>query len=218
MTASAKLLPCDGCGRPASPEHIARRIRRLEASTKFRPIHIGVLFVAYAPPIQITEAAAGAAESSEGADPLLDALVIHATAEPSAIATPAATADSARLAEFQHRGFYLAYLSECPISAQEESAGAIIARLAPTLIRRIRFNYRPKQIAPLGPELITLISALRTAGIGPVLTRDDGQPLPDPRSGGREWPELFQRAVAGGAAPRENLSAGYDRIQFTGSN
>jgi len=34
------LLPCDGCGQPASAEHIARRLQRLEWATRFRPIHI----------------------------------------------------------------------------------------------------------------------------------------------------------------------------------
>src|SRR5437899_2234034 len=41
---------CDGCGIPATPEHIARRLRHLELATRFRPIHIGILFVAEAPP------------------------------------------------------------------------------------------------------------------------------------------------------------------------
>jgi hypothetical protein len=41
---------CDGCGQPASEEHFARRIRRLELATRFRPIHIQILFLAEAPP------------------------------------------------------------------------------------------------------------------------------------------------------------------------
>ena len=43
-------LRCDGCGQLASPEHIARRLRRLEWTTRFRPVHIGtLLFGAVAP-------------------------------------------------------------------------------------------------------------------------------------------------------------------------
>jgi hypothetical protein len=214
MTTPSNALRCDGCGRPASPEHIAERIRRLELSTKLRPIHIDVLFVAYAPPIHHGDVPSGAAESGQFTDPLLSALVVQATADPSA---PAVVADSARLAEFQHRGYYLAYLSECPISPLEESGEAAIARLAPTLLTRIRFNYKPKQIAPLGTELISLIPALRAAGVGPILTLDEGQSLPDPRSGAGEWLELFRRTMAG-APHRETLSAGYDRIQSTGTD
>ena len=180
----------------------------------FRPIHIGVLFVAYAPPAHRGDASPGTAKSSEPADPFLNDLALLATEGPSALPATAAVADSARLAEFQHRGYYLAYLSECPIGAQEESVESAIARLAPTLIRRIRFNYKPKQIAPLGPELAALIPALRAAGVGPVLTLDDGQPLPAPRSRSGEWRELFQTAVAA-AAPRETHSAGCDTIRLT---
>src|SRR5207249_10650226 len=36
-------LPCDGCGQAASAEHIARRLRRLEWATRFRPVHIHTL-------------------------------------------------------------------------------------------------------------------------------------------------------------------------------
>jgi hypothetical protein len=36
---------CDGCGQPATPEHIAERIHRLELATRYRPIHIQVLWL-----------------------------------------------------------------------------------------------------------------------------------------------------------------------------
>jgi hypothetical protein len=96
----------------------------------------------------------------------------------------------------------------------EEPAASTIARLGPTLIRRIHFNYKPKHITPLGEELFPLVELLSAAGLGPILTLDQGLALPAPRTGDREWMELFQRAVAS-VAPRENLSSGYDRIQLT---
>jgi len=212
MGTSPNCLPCDGCGLPASPEHIARRLRRLELSTRFRPVHIGVLFVALAPPPRPEDDFYGPAESKDFFDPFLDALEIR----PSATGSDARAADSARLAEFQHRGHYLAHLSECPIPENQEPAASTIARLAPTLIRRIRFNYKPKHVAPLGQGLFPLVDILRAAGIGSILTLDDGQPLPAPRTGSRECMALFQRAVAS-AASRDNLSTGYDRIQLTQS-
>lgn len=211
MGTSPNYLPCDGCGLPASPDHIAERLRRLELSTRFRPVHIGVLFVALAPPVRSEDDFYGAAESKEFAEPFLEALEIHSSADRAAPELDAHAADSARLAEFQRRGYYLAYLSECPIPESEEPAASTIARLGPTLIRRIRFNYRPKHIAPLGQKLLPLVDMLRVAGIGPILTLDQGLPLPTPRTGAREWMEPFQRAVST-VAPRENLSSGYDRI------
>ncbi len=203
MNTSPLLLPCDGCGLPASPAHIAARVRRLELSTRFRPVHISVLFVAPAPPDRVEDDFYAAPEKSQ----LLGALGISNVDSQS----PAGSDASALLGEFQHRGYYLAYLSECPAdpsgSANGELAPDTVARLAPTLIRRIRFNYKPKLIAPLGPGLLPLVAAFRAAGVGPVLTQNTGQPLPVPRPGDKGWQELFQRAVTS-AAPSDHLSAG----------
>ena len=196
MGTSLNYLPCDGCGLPASPDHIAQRLRRLELSTRFRPVHIGVLFVALAPQVRPEDDFYGPAESKEFTDPFLEALEIHSSAEKSAPELDAHATDLASLAEFQRRGYYLAYLSECPIPENEEPAASTIARLGPTLIRRIRFNYKPKHIAPLGQELLPLVEMLRSAGTGPVLTLDQGLALPAPRAGDREGLELFRRALA----------------------
>jgi hypothetical protein len=214
MGISPNCLPCDGCGLPASPEHIAERVRRLELSTRFRPVHIGVLFVALRPAVRPEDDFYGPAESKEFFDPFLEALEISSSKDSAAPGSDTHTANIARLAEFQRRGYYLAYLSECPIPENTEPAASTIARLGPTLIRRIRFNYKPKHIAPLGQELFPLVDMLRVAGIGPILTLDQGLALPSLRTGDRESLELFQRAVAT-VAPRENLSSGYDRIQPT---
>jgi hypothetical protein len=214
MELTSNYLPCDGCGLPASPEHIAERVRRLELSTRFRPVHIGVLFVALAPPVRPEDDFYGPAESKEFFDPFLEALEIHSSTDKAAPGSDIHSAGSARLAEFQRRGYYLAYLSECPIPENQESATSAIARLCPTLIRRIRFNYKPKLVAPLGQELFPLIEMLRVAGIGPILTLDQGLPLPSPRAGDREWMEMFRRSLAT-VAPRENLSSGCDRIHTT---
>jgi hypothetical protein len=216
MGTSLTYLPCDGCGLPASPDHIARRVRRLELSTRFRPVHIGVLFVALAPSVRSEDDFYDPSESTEFADPFLEALEIHSSAEKAAPESDAHARDSARLAEFQRRGYCLAYLSECPLPPDGEPTAATIARLGPTLIRRIRYNYKPKHIAPLGQELSPMIEILGAAGIGPILMLDQGLALPAPRTGDRESLELFRRAVAA-AAPRDNLSSGYDRIQLTQS-
>jgi hypothetical protein len=214
MGTSPKSLPCDGCGLPASPQHIAERVRRLELSTRFRPVHIGVLFVALAPTARLEDDFYAPPESKEFFDPFLEAIEIPSSAVKTAPGSGTHAVDTARLAEFQRRGYYLGYLSECLIPEDREPSASTIARLGPTLIRRIRFNYKPKHIAPLGLELYPLLEMLGVAGIGPILTLDHGLALPSPRTGGREWLELFQRAVAT-VAPRENLPSGYDRIQPT---
>jgi hypothetical protein len=214
MSSSPNYVPCDGCGLPASPEHIAGRLRRLELSTRFRPVHIGVLFVALAPPNRSEDDFYGPAESKEFADPFLEALEIYTSKEKAGPELDARATYSARLAEFQRRGYYLAYLSECPFPENGEPAASTIPRLGPTLIRRIRFNYKAKHIAPMGQELFPLIDMLRTAGIGPILTLDQGLALPTPRTGTRDWVELFQRAVST-VVTSGNTGLGYDRIHLT---
>jgi hypothetical protein len=177
-------------------------------------VHIGVLFVALAPPARPEDDFYGPSESKEFADPFLEALEIHPFKEKTGPELDPHAADSARLAEFQRRGYYLAYLSECPLPEIEEPSAATIARLSPTLNRRIRFNYKPKLVAPIGQELFPLIDMLRIAGIGPILTQDQGLALPTPRTGAGDWMELFQRAVSS-VAPSGNPALGYDRIQLT---
>jgi hypothetical protein len=201
MPTLAISLPCDGCGIPASAEHIAERVRRLELSTRFRPIHIGILFVALAPPVRPEDDFYAPAQSKEFFDPFLNALEIPAAAEGIAPGAGANAADTARLMEFQHRGHYLAYVSECPLPENYEPASTTIARLGPTLIRRIRFNYRPKYVAPLGKEMLPLVEMLRGGEPGNIQTLDQGLVLPTPGTGSREWAALFQRAVAS-VAPR----------------
>jgi hypothetical protein len=214
MESSSNYLPCDGCGLPASPQHIAERVRRLEFSTRFRPVHIGVLFIALAPAIREEDDFYSPAKSKELADPFLEALEIKSSIGKADAEGSANSGDSARLVEFQRRGYYLAYLSECPLSENEGPATSAIARLGPTLIRRIKFNYKPKHIAPLGQELFPLVEMLEDAGLGPILTLGHGLALPVPRAGDKEELDQFRRAVAT-VAPRENLSPGYDRIQLT---
>jgi hypothetical protein len=213
MGTSPNSLPCDGCALTASPQHIAERLRRLELCTRFRPVHMSVLFVALAPPVRPEDDYYGPAESKEFFDPFLDALEIASSKDIAATGSDNQTADTARLMEFQRRGYYLAYVSECPIGENEEPVASTITRLAPTLIRRIRFNYQPKYIAPLGNELYPLVDLFAGAGIGHLLILDQGLTWPMPRTGDREWVKLFHGAMST-AALRDNLSSGYDRIEL----
>jgi len=206
-------LPCDGCGLPASPSHIAQRVQRLELATRFRPVHIGILFVALEPATRAENDFYGPPKSREFFDSFLEALEISSANKFSAESNFEAIG-VARLAEFQHRGYFLAHLSECPLPEPKESPELTISRLAPTLIRRIRFNYRPRFVVPMGQEALSLVEVLNAAALGPQLILNQGKPLPIPGKGSRDSFEPFRRLVAT-AAPRENLSAGYDRIQVT---
>ena len=99
-------LLCDGCGQSASPAHLARRLQRLEWTTRYRPVHIQALLLGGIAP----EADAAFLYSPEGnyqgeAANLLDALQI----------SRAGKSADAMLTEFQKRGLLLTHVLECPL-------------------------------------------------------------------------------------------------------
>ena len=163
---------CDGCGVNTPDAHIRRRIERLELATRYRPIHIQTLFLALAPPEPMEDffysVAPPAAERSPAAKQWLgEVLTQTGIAE-------VFSGDAAALAEFQRRNFYLAYVLECPVSEAYPGreagtdpgiAAAIVRDHGPALLRRIRFSYRPKQIALIEPGITELAETLRQTGL-----------------------------------------------------
>jgi hypothetical protein len=255
-------IVCDGCGLPASPEHIAARMERLELVTRYRPIHVHVLFIALAPLPRLEDEFYRPPELRDFFDSFLSALNILPGAEGRGVRLETAEvrprtesngpdAGPAMLFEFQRRGYYLAYLSECPVtpehsgnldtargshnqaqlqrlkptegdlgsaglkpgppggsensardavdlgidSAQVNAARECISRLAGTLIKRIRFNYRPKRVVLLGTHLSPLLGVFEDAGLGSLLLLDRGAPLTIPSTGDGASLDLFRRAV-----------------------
>jgi hypothetical protein len=201
MGEPSNAIVCDGCGLPASADHMAQRLERLELATRFRPIHISVLFVALDPMARPEDDFYRPPESRDFFDSFLTALDIPA--------------DTAGLLEFQSRGYYLTYLCECPVEpphapdpdTDENLVGDRIPRLAPTLVKRIRFNYKPKYVALLGTRLRPLIGILEQSGLGTLLLLDRGGPLELPRAGDLSSLTLFRRTVKV-ATPSAATSAG----------
>jgi hypothetical protein len=201
MGANSTSILCDGCGLPASPEHIAARVERLEWATRFRPIHIHVLFVALEPMPGSEDDFYRRPQSRDFFDSFLSALDI--SSDPGNGANNSAEAGTGKLLEFQRRGYYLTYLSECPVTPEhsaslgqqddESAARECISRLAPTLIKRIRFNYKPKHVALLGANLSPLIEIFERASTGPLLLLNQERlPLTIPECG-----LYLERAVRG---------------------
>jgi hypothetical protein len=185
MNLNSTPIICDGCGLPASPEHIAARVQRLELATRFRPIHVDVLFVALEPMPRLEDDFYRPPESRSFFDPFLSALDISSEAGKQSREANGREVDVARLLEFQRKGYYLTYLSECPLLGEVDAnvAHECISRLAPTLIRRIRFNYKPKHIALVGTNLQPLSEVLQQTGMGALLDINQAAPLTIPNSG-----------------------------------
>jgi hypothetical protein len=176
---------CDGCGTEADAGHIARRIQRLELATRFRPIHIAILFLAEAPPPKpedyfyypAKERAERSGLSRVLFDELMGGLGIGRGSPPP---------DAECLGEFQRRNFFFADSLECPVEEivpgfREGKARAnafeLSHRYGSTIVRRIEHSYKPRHIVLLSTRTRHLIPILQQAGLGDRLLLYQGLPL-----------------------------------------
>ncbi len=106
MTADTSEILCDGCGQPASPEHIARRLQRLEWATRYRPIHLHTLLLgAFSPPAPSEFLYSPEEVHSGEAANLINAACVSIAGK---------SADAIQ-SEFQRRGISTAHVFECPL-------------------------------------------------------------------------------------------------------
>jgi hypothetical protein len=132
----------------------------LEEATRHRPFHIGLLLVATAPPadpaddIYTWEQQSASPESQAYIQSLLACVGISSEKNP-----------TEQLADLQRRGVYVARLIECPLPEGAPKAG-LAAKYGPTLIKRITYSYKPRQIALLAPGVAGLADLLESAGLG----------------------------------------------------
>ncbi len=167
MTIPLSLL-CDGCGQSASPAHLARRLQRLEWTTRYRPVHIQALLLGGIAP----EADAAFLYCPEGnfqgeAANLLDALGISRVGNSGDVI----------LSEFQKRGLLLTCVLECPLEAgvNPSAAQQLIERQLPVVMARIRRSLKPKRVVLFSRELAALAGKFTEAVLGcPVFTASYG--------------------------------------------
>jgi hypothetical protein len=169
MTAITSEILCDGCGQPASPEHIAQRLQRLEWATRYRPIHLHTLLLGASSPQMPAEFLYSPEEAHAG-----EAANLVAAAGISC----AGKSGDAILSEFQRRGIYLTYVLECPLDVPSNGAyflsNALVTRL-PTLFTRIRRSLKPKRLAFISGSLTPLIERFASAQLNCELVLDDGR-------------------------------------------
>lgn len=175
-------MPCDGCGRPASAGHIACRLQRLEWATRFRPVHLGVLFLGLAAPAREEDYLyARAGEETPGAADFEGEArqVLHAAGLDALLGKKDAVRGEV-LAEFQRLGYFLAHLLECPLEPPAgEGSGLLAAATShwPAALTRIRRSLKPKQIALISSGLEELLPRLTSAGLAEALLLDRGKPF-----------------------------------------
>jgi hypothetical protein len=165
------FLHCDGCGQPASPEHIAKRLKRLEWTTRYRPLHIGTLLLGAAAPSSNAEFLYAEDGAFAGrAKQLLAAAGVSS----------AGKSTEATLAEFQRAGFLFTYVLECPLDRSAGDPAAIHALLSarlPAFAARVRRSLRPKRLVPISRLLEPLLGNLESINLGCPIVLDGNQPF-----------------------------------------
>ena len=167
---------CDGCGAQVDEAHIRRRIERLELATRFRPIHIQVLLLDAAPlPAPEDDFyRTGSEKRSIASQMFCDEISKCVGRKPGE-----ALHDESTLAEFQRRGFYLAYAVECPVESSEQLAAAV-SKLASRVLLRVNTSYKPKFVAPISQALQPLIALFQSNSWADRLILHEGKPFHDP--------------------------------------
>ena len=162
-------LCCDGCGQAASPEHIARRLQRLEWTTRFRPVHIATLLLGAVAPQRDSEFLYSPAGAWEGeAKSLLAAAGLTLEGKSAEVT----------LAEFQRGGFLLTHVLECPVEGGGGSnTQQLIAKRLPSVLSRIRRSLKPKRLIPISPALEQFLPALTGGDLPCSILLDQEKPF-----------------------------------------
>jgi len=184
---------CDGCGMQVDDSHIRQRIERLELATRFRPIHIQVLLIDAVPPRRAEDyfyrAAGDRNERSVMSRMYFDEIVKCAGVTPGSEVN-----EEDALAEFQRRGFFLAYAEECPVGTAQE-LGVALDQLGPTVVKRIDASYKPKYIVPISQPMEVLVPLFELSGWGERLVLNEGAPFVDPFLGDPQNQAEFETAL-----------------------
>ena len=181
MVSNSADLRCDGCGQAASAEHIARRLRRLEWATRYRPVHIHTLLLGAVAPRDDAEFLYAPGDEFRGeAAELLRAVGISTVGK-----TPADVHG-----EFQAAGFYLTHLLECPVETVERQVGnegqtrctppdltTLLCEHLPSVVSRIRRSLKPRRVILITEVPPAVVQDILSMNLRCPVVLDEGRPF-----------------------------------------
>lgn len=171
---------CDCAESDVSESHVRERIARIERASRFRPVHIRILLLDAAPAASLQDdfyfSAADRSSRSLYSRMYFDELAVASGISRDSLSS---LDESAALADFQRRGFFLAHVVECPIEDQQ-ALRHTVNRLAPALLRRLDTSYKPKHVVPIGQAVSEIIPFLQMSGWGSRLILAKGTSFEDP--------------------------------------
>lgn len=168
---TAPILHCDGCGQVGSAEHIARRLRRLEWATRWRPVHIQTLLLGGVAPREDAEFLYAPKGDFRGeAEILLRAVGISF----------AGIAAEAVHAGFQGAGFFLTHVLECSLKGSPKSAinaSNLMSEHLPAVASRIRRSLKPKRVMLVTEMPLEVVQDVLALDLGCEVILNDGKPF-----------------------------------------
>ncbi len=187
---SPSTLVCDGCGQIASAEHVAKRLKRLEWATRYRPVHIHTLFLgAFSPQDEKDFLYVPGGEFHGEAALLLEALGI----------STAGKAAEAVHTEFQRAGFFFTHILECPLEDYGSLQTALKNRLA-AVATRIRRSLKPKRVIAVTEGLTPVVEDVLAMDLGCPVLLDNGKPFRLETHPGENGVARLREALAGTTA------------------
>jgi hypothetical protein len=170
MTSTIEM-PCDGCGQASSPGHIAERLKRLEWSTRYRPVHIQTLLLCATSQREEREFLYSPSCGFSGeAGRVLEVAGIAADGKPAEIVQ----------AEFQRAGFFLTPVLECALEPELKDGAkrlSLLEQRLPALGTRIRRSLKPKRVVLISRELEPVTEKIAAMELGCPMVLDGGKPF-----------------------------------------
>lgn len=168
--ATVQRVICDGCGQGTPSEHIARRLERLEQTTRYRPVHIQTVFLSAQSPGHQDAFLYGVENGFQGeAAALLNALQVEWEGR----------AADAVLSEFQRKGFFLTHVLECgeDLSVASQDLSKALKEKLPSVLRRMRTSLKPKRLIAISKGLTSVAEHLKTGQIAAQVVLDGDAPF-----------------------------------------
>ena len=170
MTSTIEM-PCDGCGQASSPGHIAERLKRLEWSTRYRPVHIQTLLLCATSQREEREFLYSPRCDFRGE--------AGRVLEVAAIATDGKSAEIVQ-AEFQRAGFFLTPVLECAFETESQDGAkrlSLLEQRLPAMGTRIRRSLKPKRVVLISRELEPVTEKIAAMELGCPMVLDGGKPF-----------------------------------------
>jgi hypothetical protein len=160
-----------------SPEHIARRLRRLEWATRYRPVHIETLLLGGVAPREDAELVYALSGDFRGeAELLLRAVGISFAGK------GAETVQG----ELQAAGFFLTHILECPVEPDTNGpvqatagtdASTLLRKHLPAVASRIRRSLKPKRVILVTEMPLEVVRDILALDLGCEVILNEGKPF-----------------------------------------